>query len=563
MDLTQDKFQQVLYEMFHTGKVPQHTPLSSNENRCSASGKIEQMTFGQATVYVLSKLLAEKENKNRGFLVWHSTGSGKMCAAAAATHAFAGSDRTVYYITTAALNTASQGKFMTCMRSLFKEDPQRFEFSTYAIIAHRMQKGEFRQNSVIIFDEVHNLFNPLPTQRKEHEYVLDALMSDKYPNIKVIIMTATPGNNREELLTLLNIVRDRRKPKITFGGNSKEFTKSIVGLVSYLDNSKDYSMFPKFNKDDQIEAPMHPTHFAKYLEKLEETPDEDTKYSESSERRYWIAARKYSNAQYDYTQQTEEFSSKINALVQNIAKYPNDKHFVYSAFYENRGTGGGHGVNSIATVLRRQYGYELYKASAATTDLSEKNIPSTKKRFVILTAKEFEKENKEDVLKMVNHPENNHGQFVHVVLASQGFNEGIDLLAVRHVHLLEPLVSFQAEKQAIGRVARHCSHAQLKREFGEWTVTVHRYFSTLPTSSTHSFVEVDNIADEDTKDDAFDANMAESLMIDKKIYSEARERIKEMTQLESCLKSAAMDCILTSMFHGSEVDCIHEYEIQR
>lgn len=563
MDLTQDKFQQTLYEFFQLGKAPLHTPLSSNENRCTAPGKIEQMTFGQAVVYVLSKALADKDNKNRGFLVWHSTGSGKMCAAAAATQAFADSGRMVYYITTAALNTASQGKFMACAESLFKETPKKFEFSTYAIIAHIMQKGQFPPNAVIIFDEVHNLFNPLPTQKKEHEYVLDALLSDKYPNIKVIIMTATPGSNKSELLTLLNIVRDRRRPPITFDGNVKEFTKSIVGLVSYMDNSKDYSMFPKFGKENNVEAPMHPSHFAKYLEKLEETPNEDTRYDKRNERRYWIAARKYSNAQYDFTTHTEEFSSKINALVQNIAKFPHDKHFVYSAFYENRGTGGGHGVNSIAKVLRQHFGYEQYKASAASADAAKGAVPSPKKRFVILTAKEFEKESKEDVLKMVNHAGNSHGEFVHVVLASQGFNEGIDLLAVKHVHLLEPLVSFDSEKQAIGRVARHCSHAQLKREFGEWTVTVHRYFSTVPTSSKHSFVEVENIEDEDVKEQAFDANMIESLMIDKKIYDEARERIKEMTQLETCLKSAAMDCILTSMFHGAEVDCVHEYEVQR
>lgn len=578
MDLTDKKIQQKIYELFASRDetlVPPHTTLKSFENRCE-NDKFDTLTFGQAVVHFLSRLLAHPENKNRGFLVWHSTGSGKMCAAAAVADAFWDSGRKVYYVTTAALNNTSQAKFAKCAQNIFPrfkngEPLTKVEFSTYAIIAHIMQKGLLSKDSVLIFDEVHNLFHPLPTQQREHTYVLNAILEDTFPDLKIIIMTATPGSNREELLMLLNIVRDRKTPVLKFNPNLDEFSRSIVGLVSYIDNSKDYSMFPKITKVHDVDAEMHPNHFLKYIEKMEDTPDSDTQFVQGKERRYWVAARKYSNSQYDYTEDMEiaEFSSKVNQLTLRIANFPSEKHFVYSAFYEKRGSGGGHGVNTIAMILKKHFGYEQYTTQMATNDVKNGTVPSPKKRFIIFTSRELtggstslkeEKRNKQNVLEMFNHPDNKHGELIHVLLASQGYNEGIDLLSVRHVHLFEPLVTYQDEQQTIGRVVRHCSHRQLKKDLGEWTVNIHRYFSSTPTSSLHAFIQSSDIVDPKMSNIVSDANLAETLMVDKKIFKEARERIKEMTLLQSCLKRAAMDCILTSEFHGYEVECIHDYK---
>jgi hypothetical protein len=41
----------------------------------------------------------------------------------------------------------------------------------------------------------------------------------------------------------------------------------------------------------------------------------------------------------------DEFSPKLALLMETIKKYPNDKHFVYSAFHERRGY--GHGARGI------------------------------------------------------------------------------------------------------------------------------------------------------------------------------------------------------------------------
>jgi seryl-tRNA synthetase len=63
-------------------------------------------------------------------------------------------------------------------------------------------------------------------------------------------------------------------------------------------------------------------------------------------------------------------------------------------------------------------------------------------------------------------------------LASQSYNEGIDLKAVRHIHIFEPLITWASDKQTIGRAARLCSHVDLEKK--DWNVTIHRYISDFP-----------------------------------------------------------------------------------
>ena len=63
------------------------------------------------------------------------------------------------------------------------------------------------------------------------------------------------------------------------------------------------------------------------------------------------------------------------------------------------------------------------------------------------------------MLKIYNSEANKNGEIVHMLLASQGFNEGLDLKDVRHIHIFEPLVTMASDLQTIGRARRFCSHA--------------------------------------------------------------------------------------------------------
>jgi hypothetical protein len=81
---------------------------------------------------------------------------------------------------------------------------------------------------------------------------------------------------------------------------------------------------------------------------------------------------------------------------------------------------------------------------------------------------------KKELVTMFNTRNNNFN----ILVASQGHNEGLDLRGVRHIHIFEPLLTYNAEKQTIGRAVRNCSHSDLPYE--QWTVKIHRYFTDLP-----------------------------------------------------------------------------------
>lgn len=66
------------------------------------------------------------------------------------------------------------------------------------------------------------------------------------------------------------------------------------------------------------------------------------------------------------------------------------------------------------------------------------------------------------------------------MLASNKFNESIDLKDVSHMHFFEAFVDMASEKQALGRAVRYCSFANKNRTAGEWKVFVHRYMSDKP-----------------------------------------------------------------------------------
>jgi superfamily II DNA or RNA helicase len=583
-------------------------------------------TLGQALVHSLCGALASPGNPNRGILVWHSTGSGKTCAAAAAMDAFWASGRRILYVSSrAGLRANPIDKFLACpamlgLPALSKETnfgaklARRFQQLSFAQLSHLLQIHKPLQvpnaqalsmllnSSLLIMDEVHNLMRPLPNQTREHYALLDLLLRDSDPrteNAKIVIMTATPGDDITETVGLLNIIRDRRFPPVAVPevnsiSSMKTFSASVYGLVSHVDMRQDSSKYPQMIVDETVMAPMAEKQFEKYLEKVagmrDEELDFEALFKEKKNNKYLGPARKYSNTQYDISSDMElqEFSAKLPRLLERITMYPQEKHYVYSAFYERRGL-GGHGIHAIARFLAEQNGYTHYRVDDAIADMKLQRLPSPSRRYMLLTSRELagESESKRReasaltaLLRVFNSPENARGELVQTILASQGYNEGVDLQSTRHVHLFEPLVLYQAEQQAIGRAVRNCSHRQLIKGVGEWTVSIHRYFSSAPAIDV-VFADPANI-----KADIIDsterlrlargefersfwggklarlteqltliqeANNNKKLMIDQKVFEEAQRKAVDIRIVEEALGRAAVDCIVTKSLHGTAV----------
>lgn len=489
----------------------------------------------------------------------------------------------------------------------------RAERPVRAVQEHKLSKDEFvdLNKTILIIDEVHNLFRPLATQRQQHEYLEKQLLDPKkFPNLKIVILTATPGDNIPDVIKLLNIVRDPSHapivaPNIDDEAEVKHFKRSIRGLISFFDMSSDLTKFPEVVDEAPIKYPMSMAQFNRYVEAYNDVKAESRDFDKLAKlnqaNKYWAAPRRYANTlfNFDKDMSLSDFSSKMPALLENIQAEPDAKHYVYSAFFENRGY-GGHGIIAVAKELDK-LGYTKLTVKDAKKLNATGTLPDKRKRYVLAITNEIGDEgsssagkNLHELIKIYNSRENKNGDFIHVFLASQGFNEGIDLKGVRHIHIFEPLVTWASDKQTLGRAARYCSHADLDRDKGEWKVRIHRYMSDMPlelkrpsfnndaTRERQILARLELLNNDlsmlDSKTQKLEINDIKAEIsslknefksiekevkqkkkldlenlqnIEEVIFQESRDRMKQLLIVYQAMKEAAVDCRILQKFHGA------------
>lgn len=452
-------------------------------------------------------------------------------------------------------------------------------------------------NAVLVVDEVHNLFRPLPNQKAKHKLVEKHIIDPAvHPSLKVVILTATPGDNAEDVVKLLNIVRDPTHkaivaPDVDSIESLEKFKQSIRGMISFFDMSSDTTQFPVVNDIGPIKYPMSNKQFERYIEAYKEVKEGMTNYDKLAKAnqlaKFWAGPRKYSNMLYNFEKgmaQTE-FSSKLPALLEKIKAYASEKHYIYSAFYENRGS--SQGILEVARQLE-QMGYKKLTVKEAKEYNRKGVMPEKAKRYVLALQKDLGGEgtssagmNLSELIKIFNHKNNKNGELVNVFLATQGFNEGIDLKAVRHIHIFEPLVTMASDLQTIGRARRYCSHADLEWP-NQWTVMIHRYLSDMPIQTSfhsiealkghvaHLELELSSLTDKkeiaakkkEIKEASSKMKKAEKddtskiQNIDEFIYNNAIEKMKQLFVLHQCIKESALDCRLLHKFHKLDAKCV-------
>jgi hypothetical protein len=598
-----------------------------------------------------------KSPTNRGLLVWHSTGSGKTCTAAAIMESYWDTDKNIVFASSIeAIASNPPDTFIECavrMFPRFKENRDKpfkeqvdiarkqFEkrgirFFTFAQLVHYAfiekplkvpkEKEEYHKNflnnTILIIDEVQNIFKPLPTQRREHDALRIFLndYSNKYTkNLQMVILSATPGDSPQEVIDLLNMIRDRKSDKIIKPNfnNAKEvydFTKSIRGLISFFEISSDLSRYPKVIKEEPKILPMQMIQYRKYVDALKDTTSENKNYEKLQKidktDNYYKSARKYANMLYNFDNEIElnEFSSKLPALIENIKKYPNEKHFIYSSFFENKGS--SQGVLAIAKILEKELGYHKIDFKEARSLNNANALPDKRKRYTLIISNELADrkyttgQNLKELTNLYNKPENKNGEYIHIFLVSQKYFEGTDFKSIANIHIFEPLLSNNKEIQLIGRAARYCSFQQFS-DMDMWKVKVHSYLADFPIETKTWDINklriilktfVDNLEGkekelldlkgkknvkklrEDLKNEISELKKNitqhkkelkdyENLdpknieMIDFKITKEVQERLKDLLLLNKIMKEVSIDCILLKEFHkqsGQNYKCFEE-----
>ena len=113
-----------------------------------------------------------------------------------------------------------------------------------------------------------------------------------------------------------------------------------------------------------------------------------------------------------------------------------------------------------------------------------------------------------------NHEKNKHGDLIKIIIGSPSIKEGVSLLRVQQVHIMEPYWNMSRVNQIIGRAVRFCSHKDVPKK--QQHVYVFMYLAMYPNYKT----------------------------IDQHIWSMAQLKDKLISKFEHILKEIAIDCKL-------------------
>ena len=404
------------------------------------------------------------------------------------------------------------------------------------------------KNYLLIIDEIQNMISESGTfysnLKKQIESTDDSL--------RIVLLSATPMFDKPvEIALTLNLLKI--KNKLPVGNNfnrkflkvkkNKEgvyyssknldlFKDMIKGLVSYYRGAPPQA-FPE-EEFKLVRCQMQPFQWSSYLTSL----SSEESYLRGSFRNvdilklpsnFFLGPRMISNVAFPnksigikgfksfnkktlQVQNIKDYSVKFYKIYKKLSKSEGPV-FIYSNF---RDIGG---IRSLARFLESR-GYKDYKTYGEGP-----------KRFAVWSGDE-KHYIKENIKFTFNKKENSNGDLIKIMLGSPSIKEGVSLLRVSQVHILEPYWNLSRMLQIQGRAIRYCSHKDLPKR--RQKVEVFLYIATYPGRRT----------------------------IDQYIWSLARKKNKLIGKFEKALKEMAVDCKLfyerNVYSDEDELDCYQE-----
>ena len=138
---------------------------------------------------------------------------------------------------------------------------------------------------------------------------------------------------------------------------------------------------------------------------------------------------------------------------------------------------------------------------------------------------------KEKVIKIFNEKNNLYGEILKVLMVSAAGAEGLDLKAIRQVHVMEPYWHDVRIDQVIGRANRFMSHIDLPVK--DRVVDVYRYVSLLPQGVAYD----------------------EKESTDEYIYEIAQKKMRVTEEIKRVMKEIAVDCVLNAVDNEKDLKC--------
>ena len=246
----------------------------------------------------------------------------------------------------------------------------------------------------------------------------------------------------------------------------------------------------------------------------------------------------------------------VESIRQILCSWKGDSDETKKIFVFNRMVEGG-AARAFAMLLET-FGYEDY--TFGSKDLATGTKRKTVRffpgrvapRFVLLTGKT--PVSKSDVLALYNSPENATGKFIQVVIGSEAIKQGFNILDVQEMHVLAPPWNYSGLDQAMGRIVRHGSHAEIDKVRGGATKVAIRLFAAVPFYSGDSSDTYLNLPQWETNGAGAKeggTNVAKRLealrnlnSVDIKKFYDLQNKDRAIKRMERLVKENAVDCPL-------------------
>jgi len=476
-----------------------------------------------------------------GLLIYHEIGSGKTCTAINIAEKFKDKMNIIVVLPASLIGNFRDELRSKCVNNTYISNKDRnkllnpyneeyikiinksdilidkiYTIYSYHKFVKKINKGLINiTNTLLIIDEIQNMISLKGKFYKSLKLLLNNALQDT----KVILLSATPiFDIPNEIALTLNLL----KPKITFPigelfdnkfmkrtknfyipKNIDLFKEMCTGLISYYRGDLPIS-YPE-NRTEIIKCDMS-NHQLNIYKQVREKEKNKYKKTINFPNNFLIGSRMVSNITYPNSLMGDLGYNSINDALSNMAEYSckfvklyekikesNGPIFIYSNFLN---TGG---LKPLIDYLE----YNKYK--------NFKKYEEGNNRFAIYSGNESLEE-RENIKKIFNQYDNYDGSKIKILLGSPSTKEGISLLRVNQVHILEPHWNLSRIKQIIGRAIRFCSHKD------------------LPENKRYVNVYIYLAISQDLKQS-----------VDEYIWSIAKEKYRLINEFNTAMKTVAID----------------------
>ena len=492
---------------------------------------------------------------SKGLLIFHKIGAGKTCTVISITQQFIKKMNVIVVVPAALVGNFRDELRSECGGSLYLSPNDRSMLKTLKISDKKYKEIIYESdkkidndytiysyhkfielckenkikliNTLLVIDEIQNMISDSGTFYSNLKEVIDK--SDN--KTRIILLSATPMfNTPNEIALTLNLLKLKNELPVGNAFNSM-FIKTII-----LKKGIKYELINRDKLDSSLQNIIsyyrgaEPQSFPKTILKIVKCKMESFQYKsyrtilDSEEQgnfkgydilklpiNFLLGPRLISNIAFPNKRiDMKGFISLIgkNLKKHNIMKYSKKFYkilnkiskstgstFVYSNFKDIGG------IKSFIQYLEYN-GYVNYNTHGVG-----------KKRYAVWSGDETTS-TKEEIKHTFNNISNMNGGLIKILLGTPSIKEGVSLLRVQQVHIMEPYWNMSRILQIIGRAIRFCSHKDMEKTRRE--VEVYIYLATYPGETT----------------------------IDQYIWQTAIDKQILISQFEKVLKEMSIDCKL-------------------